>query len=237
MWRGVLLQITKEFNMGILNKGFAIAIDGPSGVGKSTVAKLLAKQLNITYIDTGAMYRAVALYNIRNNSSHAVEKSLEKINIELSIQNSEQRIFLNGEDVTTLIRTQEVSDATSRVVAVNETVRKKLVELQQQMAKKNAVVMDGRDIGSQVLPNAQVKIYLDAAPEIRAKRRALEMQGKGQPHDFVQILQEIHERDERDKNRLISPLVQTPDAIYLDTVDLTPAEVAQKIADIVKERV
>ena len=223
--------------MGILNKGFAIAIDGPSGVGKSTVAKLLAKQLNITYIDTGAMYRAVALYNIRNNSSHAVEKSLEKINIELSIQNSEQRIFLNGEDVTTLIRTQEVSDATSRVVAVNETVRKKLVELQQQMAKKNAVVMDGRDIGSQVLPNAQVKIYLDAAPEIRAKRRALEMQGKGQPHDFVQILQEIHERDERDKNRLISPLVQTPDAIYLDTVDLTPAEVAQKIADIVKERV
>jgi len=222
--------------MGILNKGFAIAIDGPSGVGKSTVAKLLAKQLNITYIDTGAMYRAVALYNIRNNSCDAVEKSLDEINIELSIQNGEQRIFLNGEDITTLIRTQEVSDATSRVVAVNETVRKKLVELQQQMAKKNAVVMDGRDIGSQVLPGAQVKIYLDAAPEIRAKRRALEMQEKGQPHDFAQILQEIHERDERDKNRAISPLVQTPDAIYLDTAGLTPAEVAQKIENIVKER-
>jgi len=200
-------------------------------VGKSTVAKLTAKLLGITYIDTGAMYRAVAFYNI-NNPGIGLEESLQKINIDLKIITGEQRVFLNGEDISEKIRTQEVSDYTSRVVAGNEAARQKLVEMQQQMAKEKPVVMDGRDIGSKVLPWAPVKIYLDAKPEVRAKRRASEMEAKGEPSDFEQILQEIRERDERDKTRSVSPLVQTEDAIYINTGALTPMEVTEKIVEI-----
>jgi len=223
-------------------KNLTIAIDGPSGVGKSTAAKLTAQLLGITYIDTGAMYRAVALYNLRKTprifartsscKNPSLEQSLNEISIDLKIINNEQRILLNGEDISEKIRTQEVSDYTSRVVAVNETVRQKLVEMQQCMATKQPVVMDGRDIGSKVLPFAPVKIYLDAAPEVRAKRRALEMEQKGEPSDFGQILAEIIERDERDKTRPVSPLIKTEDAVYIDTGNLTPMEVAKKIVEI-----
>ena len=219
--------------------GFAIAIDGTMGVGKSTVAKLLAQMLGITYIDTGAMYRVIALNSLQNGLTgpKQIEDSLQNITIDLRYQNGAQRVFLNGNDVTDLIRTQEISDITSKYVATNEAVRKKLVAQQQELAKTSAVVMDGRDIGSEVLPNAQVKIYLDASPQIRARRRTLELESKGQPANYETVLEETIQRDERDKTRQISPLVQTPDAIYIDTGHITPQEVAAKIAEYVKERV
>ena len=217
--------------------GFAIAIDGTMGVGKSTVAKLLAQMLGITYIDTGAMYRVVALYSLQNGlaSPAEIENSLQYIDIGLSHVNGAQRVFLNGQDVTELIRTQEISDITSKSVAVNEAVRQKLVAQQRDIAKTGAVVMDGRDIGSQVLPGAQVKIYLDASPQIRARRRTLELEGKGQPADYETVLAETILRDERDKTRQISPLVQASDAIYVDNGHMTVQETAQKIAEHVKE--
>jgi len=214
-------------------ENFAIAIDGPVGVGKSTTAKLVAQMLKINYIDTGAMYRTVALYGIQNgidlSNPAELEDSLRNIEVNLFHINGVQRVDLNGTDVTDLLRTQEISDATSRLVAVNPVVREKLIEKQRQIAKTSAVVMDGRDIGSYVLPNADVKIYLDAAPEVRARRRTLEMEAKGQPADFNRILQETIERDERDKNRPIAPLVRTPDAICIDTAEMTPEDVAKKI--------
>jgi len=221
------------------NSGFAIAIDGPVGVGKSTAAKMAAQLLGITYIDTGAMYRAVAFYNLNNGTdltnADKLEESLKHINIELRHIGGAQRVYLNGQDVTDLIRTQEISEATS-VIATNEAVRKKLVAQQQEMAKSGAVVMDGRDIGSQVLPWAQVKIYLDAAPEVRARRRMLDLESKGQPADFDKILEETMIRDHRDKTRPVSPLIQTLDAIYIDTANMTPQETAEKIVTYVKER-
>ena len=217
--------------------GFAIAIDGTMGVGKSTVARLLAHMLGITYIDTGAMYRVVALYSLQNGITDPtlLESSLQNINIDLRYENGAQRVFLNGQDVTGLIRTQEISDITSKHIAVNEAVRQKLVAQQQEMAKTGAVVMDGRDIGSRVLPGAQVKIYLDASPEIRARRRTLELESKGQPADYETVLAETIQRDRRDTTRAISPLTQTPDAIYIDTGHMNQQEVAEKIAEIVKE--
>jgi len=217
--------------------GFAIAIDGTMGVGKSTVAKLLAQMLDITYIDTGAMYRVVALYSLQNGltSPAEIENSLQYIDIALHHMDGAQRVFLNGQDVTELIRTQEISDITSKSVAVNEAVRQKLVTQQREIAKTGAVVMDGRDIGSQVLPGAQVKIYLDASPQTRARRRTLELENKGQPAEYETVLAETILRDERDKTRQISPLVQASDAIYIDTGHMTPQEVAKKIAEHVKE--
>jgi len=215
------------------SQNFAIAIDGPVGVGKSTTAKLVAQMLKINYIDTGAMYRTVALYGIQNgidlSNPTALENSLQNIKIDLFHIDGVQRVNLNGTDVTDLLRTQAISDATSRLVAINPVVREKLIEKQRQIAKTSAVVMDGRDIGSYVLPNAEVKIYLDAAPEVRARRRTLEMEAKGQPADFDQILQETIERDERDKNRPIAPLVHMPDAICIDTAEMAPEDVAKKI--------
>jgi len=221
------------------NKGFAIAIDGPMGVGKSTVAKLLANMLGFTYIDTGAMYRAVAYYNLQNGTDFtnmsAVASSMQNIKIELRTVDGAQHVYLNDQDITDLIRTQEISTITSQNIATNPAVREKLVEQQRQMAATSAVVMDGRDIGSHVLPNAQIKIYLDAAPEIRAKRRTLELESKGQPANFAQVLTETIERDHIDKTRPVSPLVQTPDAILIDTGGLTPQQVAEKIAGFESE--
>jgi len=229
--------VTKAY---VLRKaGFAIAIDGPVGVGKSTAAKMVAQMLGMAYIDTGAMYRAVAFYNMQKGTdltdASKLEESLKDINISLHHIDGAQRVYLNGQDITGRIRTQAISEATS-VIATNEAVRKKLVAQQQEMAKSGAVVMDGRDIGSQVLPWAQVKIYLDAAPEVRAHRRMLDLESKGQPADFNKILEETMIRDHRDKNRPVSPLIQTADAIYIDTANMTPQETAEKIVTYVKER-
>ena len=213
-------------------KGYAIAIDGPVGVGKSTIAKILAQELNITYIDTGAMYRAVAYYSLMADiSPEDITQHLDKINIQLTYQNGEQHVLLNGQDISQGIRTQAVANITS-IIAAHEAVRLKLVAQQQAMAKTTAVVMDGRDIASKVLPWAQVKIYLDAAPEVRAKRRQLDLEAKGQPAVFETILEETKTRDHRDKTREISPLIQVPDAHYIDTGHMTLAEVVAKIKSL-----
>ena len=219
-------------------KGFAIAIDGPVGVGKSTTARLVAQKLNMTYIDTGAMYRAVAMYQIENgidmHNEASLEKSLRDIRIEISNVKGHQRIFLNEEDITNLIRTQEVSEGAS-VVAPNLRVREKLVAQQREMAATGRVVMDGRDIGSHVLPWAQIKIYLDAPLDIRTSRRVADLLAKGEPAEFEQIRTETIKRDERDKNRKHNPLIQAPDSIYMDTANFgTPEETANAIIKLVQ---
>ena len=209
-------------------KGFAIAIDGPGGVGKSTAARRVAEILGMTYIDTGAMYRAAALHNIRKgidlHDKTAVEKSLDQLEIYLR----DQRLFINNEDVTEAIRTQVISEGAS-VIASYKAVREKLSSQQKHMANTGQVVMDGRDIGSHVLPWAQVKIYLDADLETRAARRAEELEAKGFPSDFSKIKEETIIRDERDKKREYSPLVQTADAIYINSSNLNPDEVVDLI--------
>jgi len=219
-------------------KGFAIAIDGPGGVGKSTAARLVAQKSDMVYIDTGAMYRAVALYMVENrldmHSAESLEASLAHIKIDIVNADGVLRIYLNSRDVSELIRTQEIAEGSS-VVAENEKVRERLVAEQRQMASAGRVVMDGRDIGSNVLPWAQVKIYLDASVEIRAKRRAKELEAKGHAVDFKKICEEISIRDERDKNREFNPLVQTPDAIYIDTGEMTVDEMVDVLVDIVTE--
>jgi len=223
-----------------MKTGFAIAIDGPGGVGKSTAAKIVARELGITHIDTGAMYRAVALYQIENgislHNAVSLEESLENIHIELINTDGLQKIFLNGRDVSDLIRTSEASEGAS-LVAANLKVREKLAAHQKETAANGRVIMDGRDIGSHVLPWAQVKIYLDAPPEVRATRRAKELSEKNQPADYEQILSEINERDTRDKSREHSPLIQTADAIYLNTAQYkTPEETAEAIIKIAREK-
>jgi len=212
--------------------GFAIAIDGPVGVGKSTTARLVAQKLGFSYIDTGAMYRAVALYNIQRGidltNAASLENSMKNIEIELRHINDEQCVYLNGDDVTNKIRTQEISESAS-VVAAQKTVRLKMVEAQQKMAETGQVVMDGRDIGTHVLPWAQLKVYLDADIDIRTKRRMEELISKGQPAQFEKIKKDTEVRDHRDKTRTISPLRKAEDAIVLDTGNITPEEVATKI--------
>jgi len=208
--------------------GFAVAVDGPGGVGKSTAARRVAKRLNMTYIDTGAMYRAVALYNIRQGTDPQNETAIVASLLHINITLDKQQILLNGEDVTKSIRTQEISEYTS-VISPYAPVRKKLIAVQQKFAASGEVVMDGRDIGSQVLPWAQVKIYLDADVSIRAQRRASELAAKGQPADITKILEEIKTRDHRDKTRDNSPLIRTDDAIYIDTGHMTLEEVIDKI--------
>jgi len=216
---------------------FAIAIDGPGGVGKSTIARKVAANLDITYIDTGAMYRAVALHCIRQNiditDEAVVSQLLPNINIGLTHKNGQQFISLNGEDITSDIRTQAISDATS-VIAAYSAVRAKMVVIQQCFAASNHVVMDGRDIASQVLPWAQLKIYLDAHVDVRARRRTCEMDAKGQPANFETIREEISLRDQRDKTRTNNPLIHTPDAVYIDNGDMTIAEQVDKISALAR---
>lgn len=219
---------------------FAIAIDGPSGSGKSTAAKALAKSLGITYIDTGAMYRSVGLFCIRNGVStkdeKAVEGILDKVFITFKIDNGTRRIFLNGEDVTDTIRTQEIGMAASDVGAI-AAVRAKLVELQQKMAEEQSVVMDGRDIGTVVLKDAKVKIYLDASVEERTRRRMGELAQKGIESDFATIKAEIEERDYNDTHRKVTPLRRADDAVEVITDGMTVDEVNDKLLKIVEEKV
>ena len=221
-------------------KAIKIAIDGPSGAGKSTMAKLISKELGILYLDTGSMYRAVALKAIRNGIDTLDHKGVSGImpDIQIAIQydNGNQRIMLDGEDVTSLIRTNEVSMGASNVSAFPE-VRKRLVELQQEIARNISVVMDGRDIGTKVLPEADVKIFLTASASDRARRRYEELLGKGMlDKSFDQVLQEIEKRDHNDSTREFSPLKKADDAILLDTTGNSIEGSAQKIMDIIKER-
>ena len=215
----------------------SIAIDGPAGAGKSTIARLVAKELQAIYIDTGAMYRAMALYLLRNQvdveDAEAVKHCCETADITISFaEDGEQQVILNGENVNGLIRTQEVSNMAS-VSSAKKDVRVKLVDLQRKLAQDHDVVMDGRDIGTHVLPDANPKIFLTASSAVRAKRRYDEMVAKGEQCDLQEIEREIIERDERDRNREISPLCQAEDAILLDTSDMTIEQVKDKILSLV----
>ncbi|CUH92645.1 (d)CMP kinase [Herbinix luporum] len=213
-------------------KYFSIAIDGPAGAGKSTIAKIIAKKLSFIYVDTGAMYRAMALYFIRNNimadDKDKIEEACNLVDISIEYMDGEQQIILNGENVTGLIRTEEVGNMAS-ACSVYSKVRLKLVELQRSLAEKSNVVMDGRDIGTYVLPNANLKIYLTASSKERAKRRYLELINKGISADIDNIEKDIIDRDNRDMNREFAPLKQAEDAIVIDSSNMTIDEVADSI--------
>ena len=218
---------------------FQIAIDGPAGAGKSTIAKKLAEKLNILYVDTGAMYRAVALYLLENDidldDEAAVSAACVNAKLDLSQEEDGQHVFLNGRDVNGFIRTSRVSDATSRTSAFFK-VRQHVVASQQEIAKNISLIMDGRDIGTVVLPNAPLKIYLTADPGVRAKRRYDEMIAKGETCDYETILEEIKERDHRDMTREVSPLRQAEDAVCVDTSYMSIDEVVDTIYGLCVER-
>lgn len=220
-------------------KRFAIAVDGPAGSGKSTVAKLTAARLGIIYVDTGAMYRTVALYCMQNQipleEEAAVVAALDTLDMRIQLEDGGQHIFLQGQDVTAAIRTAEIGKGASMVGAYQK-VRERMVELQQEMAREHSVIMDGRDIGTVVLPNAEVKIYLDAGVEERARRRLGELEEKGETADLEEIKKMIAERDYQDMHRQHSPLRKAADAICLDSTGMRIEEVLDTVLQIVAER-
>ncbi len=215
---------------------YSVAIDGPAGAGKSTIAKIVAKEKSYIYVDTGAMYRAMALYFIRQgiqaSENDKISAAVQGADVTIEYVNGEQQVFLNGENVTPYLRTEEVGNMAS-ASSVNADVRKKLVELQQKLAATANVVMDGRDIGTCVLPNADVKVYLTASVDVRAKRRYEELLAKGQAADLETIKKDIAERDYRDMHREISPLRQAEDAVLVDSSELTIEESAAKILSLI----
>lgn len=218
---------------------FTLAIDGPAGAGKSTIAKRLAQNLRCTYIDTGAMYRTVGLFCIQNNIDYtnedAVNSALGQIGIDIIYEDNAQKIYLNGVDVSTAIRTQEVAAAASKV-ATYKAVREALVDMQRKLAATKSVVMDGRDIGTVVLPQATLKIFLTASAEERANRRLLEYKTKGMEVAYDVLLKEIQERDHQDANREVSPLKRADDGIEIDTTSLSIEEIIERIAHLLQER-
>lgn len=218
---------------------FNIAIDGPAGAGKSTIAKQLAKELSFIYVDTGAMYRSMALYFMRNDIAKedeaAISDACKTVEVSIAYENGEQQMLLNGENVSKEIRKEEVGKMAS-ATSVYKEVRKKLVELQQKLAADKDVIMDGRDIGTCVLPNAQVKIYLTASVETRAERRYQELQEKGAACDLEVIKKDIADRDYQDMHREISPLKQAEDAILVDSSDMGIEEVVETIKNIYREK-
>ena len=219
---------------------YKIAIDGPSGTGKSTVAKLLAKKLSFVYIDTGAMYRAVGLYCYRNgidiDDEESVVNSLDNIDINMFYKDGVQEIELNGEIVSDAIRENHISKCAS-VVSAYQPVRDRLVTMQRALAEKNSVIMDGRDIGTVVLPDANLKVYMTVEDEVRAQRRYKELIEKGQDVTYEKVLEELKERDYRDMNRENSPLKKADDAIIVDNTNTTIDEVVDKVYDLFKEKV
>ncbi len=219
---------------------FAVAVDGPAGSGKSTVAKEIAKRLGLLYIDTGAMYRTVGYAaqkkGIALEDETAVTAMLSDLDMKICPQEDGQKIYLEGEDVTQKIRTQEAGKGAS-IVAAYAGVRQELVQLQQKMAQAHSVIMDGRDIATTVLPQAQVKIYLDASAEERAKRRVGELQAQGKQADLEVVKQEILQRDDQDMHRAISPLRCAPDATVVDTTGMDIAAVVETLLQIITKKV
>ena len=217
-----------------------VAIDGPAGAGKSTLARAAAKELGFIYVDTGALYRSVAYYAIKNNTdpndSENVVPLLKNIRPELKYIGGEQHVFLNGEDVSGFIRTPEVSMGASAVSAI-PAVRAFLFDLQKNIAAENNIIMDGRDIGTVVLPNATAKIFLTAAPEARAKRRWKEYQEKGVNVSFEEVLEDVKKRDYQDTHREAAPLKQAEDAVLLDTSDLNFEQSLDAMKKIIAEKV
>lgn len=215
-----------------------IAIDGPAGAGKSTIAKAVAKELKFIYVDTGAMYRAMALYLLQQGilpkETEKMEEACAKAEISIVYEEGAQQVLLNGENVTGLLRQEEVGNMAS-VSSANPKIREKLVELQRILASRENVVMDGRDIGTCVLPNAQVKVYLTASARTRALRRCKELEEKGISCVLEEIEADINERDHRDMTREISPLKQAEDAVLLDSSDMTIEEVKEAIISLYKK--
>lgn len=217
--------------------GYNVAIDGPAGAGKSTIAKLVAKEKGFIYVDTGAMYRALAVHFIKKGlkpeDTEKIIEACEDAEVSLQYENGLQQVYLNGENVTSLLRTEEVGNMASVSSAIG-AVRTKLLALQRNLATEKDVVMDGRDIGTNILPNADVKVYLTASVETRAKRRYLELQEKGVACVLEEIAHDIEERDYRDMNRDIAPLKQAEDAVFVDSSDMTIEEVVKTIIDLCK---
>lgn len=215
--------------------GYNVAIDGPAGAGKSTIAKLVAKEKGYIYVDTGAMYRGLAIHfldkGIQKGEIEKVIEACKDAEVTIAYEDGVQHVYLNGKDITARLRNEEVGNMASVTSAIPE-VRKKLLELQQNLAKTQDVIMDGRDIGTCVLPDADVKIYLTASVETRAKRRYQELLEKGEPCNLEEIAHDIEERDNRDMNREIAPLKQADDAVLVDSSDMTIEEVVQTIVDL-----
>lgn len=212
---------------------YSIAIDGPAGAGKSTIAKTIAQKLNFIYVDTGAMYRAMGLYFLRQGITDeaVMEERCKEAVITIQYENGEQQVILNDENVNAYIRTEEAGKMASTVAKL-KAVRNQLVELQRMLAKKADVIMDGRDIGTYVLPDANLKVYLTASPRVRANRRYLELTDKGAVCDLVKIEQDIIARDEQDMNREFAPLRQAEDAILVDSSEMSKDEVVEKIISL-----
>lgn len=215
-----------------------VAIDGPAGAGKSVIARAVAKSLGFIYVDTGALYRGIGLHALRNGKQTTSDKEIEPLLTgiceELRFIDGEQHVFLNGEDVSGLIRTEEVSKAASDVSAI-PAVRKFLFSMQRDIAEKNDVIMDGRDIGTVVLPDAELKIFLTARPEVRARRRVAQLAEKGITADYGEVLEEIKQRDYNDSHRETAPLKQAEDAIYIDNSEIALADDIANIERIVRE--
>ena len=216
----------------------AIAIDGPAGAGKSTIAKLLAKQLGYVYVDTGAMYRAMAVYfsqnDINPDDENAINGAVDNIDISIEYKDGVQQVILNGENVTSLLRTEETGKMASKT-SKYAAVRTKLVALQRGLAKKTDVIMDGRDIGTTVLPDAFAKIYLTASSDARARRRYDELKAKGEECDLQKIKEDIEQRDYQDMHRDISPLKQADDAVLVDSSDMGIDEVVEAIKTVINK--
>lgn len=218
--------------------GYQIAIDGPAGAGKSTIAKLLAERKGFIYVDTGAMYRGLAWYfltkGIRPDDEEAVTKACEEVKIDIAYENGKQQIYVNDKNITDHLREEAVGNMASKSSAV-PAVRARLLEMQRDLARREDVVMDGRDIGTSVLPDADVKIFLTASVDTRAGRRYNELLGKGESCDYAQIAADIEERDRRDMTREISPLCRAEDAELIDSSEMTIEEVVEKIESFCRE--
>ena len=212
--------------------GYNVAIDGPAGAGKSTIAKLVAKEKGYIYVDTGAMYRGLAIHflnkGVNPDDREAVAEACRDAEVSIGYEDGVQQIYLNGENVTSMLRTEEVGNMASRTSAIPQ-VREKLLELQRSLAREKDVIMDGRDIGTNILPDADVKIYLTASVEPRAMRRYTELKEKGESCNLEEIARDISERDERDMTREIAPLKKAEDAILVDSSDMTIPEVVAEI--------
>ncbi len=217
--------------------GYNVAVDGPAGAGKSTIAKLVAKEKGYIYVDTGAMYRGMAIHflkkGIQPEDTAAIIAACADAEVTIAYENGIQQVYLNGENITDMLRTEEVGNMASRTSAIPE-VRAKLLELQRSLAREKDVIMDGRDIGTNILPNADVKIYLTASVETRAKRRYNELTEKGIACDYDEIAKDIKERDERDMSRETAPLRKAEDAVLVDSSEMSIEEVVERICGLCK---